>query len=379
MSSSVSLRLERMRAHMRDEGIHTAVIMSPDDQFYLTGFRALIYSRPILVLIDLQKISLIVPGLEEEHARHSAHVDTIDVYYEFPDKAEFGISYWDILGRKLRALPAGAVVGLDLGFTPAHIASQIGGVVGDVKDVSAQIHLMRYVKYDDEIAAMKEAGKLVNLGVHESLTACRAGVTELEMDAAGNQAIYTAASRDYPESSLDLMIMSPSGVARTNMPHVYSNTRRIESGDGIIHSRQVSLNGYRAELERTVIVGHPTTEQARAFEAIVKAQRDALAFIRPGVKAKEVDAIARGVFESYGYAPYYINRIGHGIGVALHEAPYLTYYNDLVLEAGMAFTIEPGIYVPGLGGFRHSDTVILHNGEAELITEYPYELEALLR
>src|SRR5699024_1684532 len=178
-------------------------------------------------------------------------------------------------------------------------------------------------------------------------------------------------------STLDYFVMSPSGVDRTNMPHVFSNSRKIEEGDIIIHSRQVGLNGYRAECERTIFVGEPTEEQRKAFEVMVEAQQKALDFIKVGVTAKEVNQVALDVYKEAGLEEYVVHRTGHGIGIGLHEEPSLRFDNDLVLEAGMVFCVEPGIYIPGVGGFRHSDTVVLEEDKTVLITELPRDIERL--
>ncbi|RKJ60121.1 aminopeptidase P family protein [Butyricicoccus sp. 1XD8-22] len=372
-----NLRVEKLREFMKENNLQVAVVMSPDYQFYLTGFRALIYSRPIICLITLEQCSLIVPGLEEVHAKENANVDRILPYYEHPEKASIARTYLEILENELKT-QEGNAVGVDMNYTPGKIINEIRSVKSTVIDLSTQIESMRSIKDDDEIAAMIEAGKLVNLGVSETLKHCKVGITELEMDAIGNQIIYQTASEKYPNATLDLLVMTPSGPERSILPHVYSNTRKVQLGDVIIHTRQVSLNGYRAELERTVIIGEPTKRQEHAFLAMQKAQQATLDYIKPGVKASEVDAIARGILRDEGYADYAIHRTGHAIGVSVHEPPYLSYDNDLVLEEGMAYTIEPGFYIPGLGGFRHSDTVILKEGGNLLITEYPRDLKDLI-
>jgi len=173
--------------------------------------------------------------------------------------------------------------------------------------------------------------------------------------------------------------MSPLGLARVLMPHVLSSTRKFQKGDICIHSRAVGLNGYHAECERTFFIGKPSnSKQEHAFNIIVEAQRAAIDFIRPGVMAKDVDLIARKIIQKAGYGEYAIHRVGHAIGLGAHEKPYLRYDNDLVLQEGMVFSIEPGIYIPSVGAFRHSDTVVLTRSGSKLITEYPRELEKLI-
>jgi Xaa-Pro dipeptidase len=362
---------------MSQQGIAASLVVDPGDQFYLSGFKAVIYSRPILLLVGEGRTSLVVPGLEEEHAKSEGDADEVLVYYEHPEMADRGTSPLEHLDALLSAYPAGSRVGVEMDSCPVSLVGHVEGRGFGVVDIGRKITEMRYAKDEGEIGMMAEAGRLVNLAVRESLAAVRPGATEMEVDAAGNKALFERVAREHPGATLDSMVMTPSGSKRSIMPHVFSNTRRMEEGDALIHSRQVALNGYRAELERTVVLGEPTPRQAEAFEAAREAQRAAMDFIEPGVTAARVDEVARDVLREAGFGEYAIHRAGHGLGISAHEEPYLRFDNDLVLEEGMVYCVEPGIYVPGLGGFRHSDTVVLTSEGSRPITEYPTDLASL--
>lgn len=373
-----SKRIKKLGNYMEEHSISAAFVFNPDHQFYLTGFKALIYSRPIIFHLQHGKSSMIVPGLEETHAKESGSIDDVLVYYEHPNAERVEKTHAEYIQVLAKQSPDGAKIGVDLSFIPGEILLSLQELGYQVVDIGAVIYKMRFVKDAEEIHMLEQAGQLVNLAVSKSLTRIGIGVTEMEIDAAGNTAVFEAASTQYPDAVLDLVVMSPSGLTRSIMPHVFSNTRKIEAGDVIIHSRQVGLNGYRAELERTVIVGKPTAEQQRAFEAAMEAQQRAIDFIKPGVKLSEVDKAARQVFEKAGLEKFAIHRTGHGIGVSAHEQPFLRYDHHEIVEEGMAFSIEPGIYIPGVGGFRHSDTVLITSDGCRLITEYPHDMESLL-
>lgn len=362
---------------MREQGLEVVVVLNSDNQFYLSGFKAVIYSRPILLLVDAGKTSVIVPGLERDHAEGEKAADEILVYYEHPEMADRGTSHLEHLDLLLGSHASGSAVGLELDFCPTFLADYLRDKGFSVKDVGARIAEMRYVKGSEEIQRVEEAGRLVNLAVGESISACRPGTTELDVDAAGTAALYEKAAQNHPEATLEAMAFSPSGPDRSAWPHVFSNTRRLVEGDVLIHSRQVSLSGYRAELERTVVLGEPTERQREAFEVAGEAQQAAIDSIEPGVTAASVDRAARKVIQDAGYGEYAIHRTGHGLGISAHEEPHLRFDNELVLEEGMVFTVEPGFYVPGLGGFRHSDTVVVEAGGNRPVTEYPRDLESL--
>ncbi|MGE5704291.1 MAG: M24 family metallopeptidase, partial [Clostridia bacterium] len=223
----------------------------------------------------------------------------------------------------------------------------------------------------------RQAGKLVSMAVMSSLAEVKAGISELEMDHYGNKAVLQEVSRLYPDAVVALGVMSPSGVERTLLPHVFSNTRKLEHGDVVIHTRQLSLNGYIAECERTFFVGEASERQKEAFAVMVAAQQAALATIKAGVPMSEVDRAARTLIQQAGFGEYAIHRTGHSIGLAPHEPPFFRFDEHAPLQEGMVFTVEPGFYVPGIGGFRHSDTVIITKDGYEMITEGPRDLETL--
>ncbi|MDM5196675.1 Xaa-Pro peptidase family protein [Fictibacillus enclensis] len=368
-------RVETFSSYLERGGMDAAVIMLPDHQYYLTGFKALIYSRPIFLIINKERSTLVVPGLEELHAGQSAQVEEVKVYYEHPEESQ--TQHMSLVESVVKGNAKGSTIGLDFANAPTSLYQALTYWGYQVKDVGQELVRMRYVKEEEEIAMMKKAGELVNLALETSLKACVENVSELEVDAKGNAALYAKASRDYPGSTLDTIVMSPSGKERTILPHVFSNTRRFQNGDGVIHSRQVALNGYRAELERTIFIGKPNDDQQKMFDLATKAQKMALDFIKPGVSASDVDQVTRNVFQKAGVADYAVHRTGHGLGISAHEEPYIRFDSDLLLEEGMVFCVEPGIYIPGIGGFRHSDTVILRKNGAELITHYPTAIDSL--
>jgi Xaa-Pro dipeptidase len=366
-------RLKEIRAFMDERKIGKALVLSPENLFYLTGFKTISYSRPIFLIVDLNSTCLIVPALEEEHAKAKANVDELRVYYEHPKMEEHGISPYRHLLSELRKTKG--TIGVEKSYFSLSLHEKLKKNF-DLVDIGEKIKKMRYVKDDEELDTIRRAGKLVKLGVESSLLIVSPGITEIEIDINGTHKILSYAS-SFPKMTVTSDAMTQTGIERTIMPHIESSTRKLTMPDIGIHSRQVALNGYRAELERTFFVGKPTPEQKHCFEVVQNAQEVALDIIQAGIQAKEVDIHARTVFQKNGYGCYAIHRTGHGIGIGAHEEPYLKFDEDLVLEENMVFSIEPGIYIKNLGGFRHSDTVIVRRGKCEIITEYPRDIESL--
>ncbi|MGB2711161.1 MAG: Xaa-Pro peptidase family protein [Conexibacter sp.] len=369
-------QLATLRDALREHDAAAFLTTDPDQQMYLVGFRALIYSRPIVLVVGREHTTLIVPELEDAHAREFAQVDDVQSYNERPGATTPG-SHVPPLDALLAALPTGSRIAIDdERLSLAHVL-RVRAHGHNPIDLGTVMRDLRARKHPHEVAAIRAAGELVAVGVRASLAACRPGVSELEIDAAGTAAIQVGATGFGPDATVELLTMTPSGVHRSTLPHVFSTTRALVAGDVLIHTRQVALNGYRAELERTAIVGAPSGPQARAFGTMLDAQQAAIEALRPGVAACDVDRAARDVIERAGYGQYAIHRSGHGIAIGITEHPHLRHDNAEPLLPGMVVTIEPGFYVPGLGGFRHSDTLLVTDDGAEPLTEHPRSLEAL--
>lgn len=374
----VKHRVEKLRQEMRKEDLALTLVLGYENMFYYTNYKAIIYSRPIMITVSENKVSAIVPGLEEDHAKAHATVDEVLVYYEQPEKVDRGSTYQHFLDAMLADIPKGSKIGVEFAAITMGMALYLQNKGYQLHDVSPFIRNQRYIKDAEEIAMMEKAGDLVSKALAVSIESARAGITEMDMDGFGNSFLMKETPVLYPGATLDIFVMSPGGLARTNMPHVFSNTRQYEEKEIVLHSRQVGLNGYRAEIERTFFIGKPSEKQMDVYRVMTEAQQTMLDGIRPGMTAGEADALGRKVIQKAGLGEYSNHRCGHGIGLGLHEEPYLRFDNDLILEEGMSFSIEPGIYIPELGGFRHSDTVILTKDGSRKITSYKRELEDLI-
>lgn len=373
---NIKTRVTQLRKIMAQKNLDTMIISNFENQYYFSGLKAITYSRPILLVIEKEEKSLIIPTLEEKHAKHKTDADYLYVYHEIQNK-EGETSYHTQVEKMLSNLKPNTTIGIEYNSLPSQISFMIEKAGFKLENIETDVTIMRAVKSSEEIKMIKESGKLVSQALKHSLENIKGGITELEVDYYGNSYLFKEISKEYPDSTFDYFVMSPSGLQRTNMPHVFSNSRKLEAKDTMIHSRQVGLNGYRAECERTLFVGEPTEEQKTAFNVMVGAQEAALNFIKVGITAKEVNEKALEVIRNAGLEEYVVHRTGHGIGIGLHEEPSLRFDNNLTLEAGMVFCIEPGIYIPEVGGFRHSDTVVLKEEGTEVITDYPKDLESL--
>lgn len=370
-------RVAKLRKIMVDKEVEFSIINNFENQFYFTGYKAIIYSRPIVLTVDTKEINLIVPSLEETNARNESNADKLYVYHETQKEDGNSGSHIEQLKALISNYPKNAKVGVEFSSMSVLLANILKDAGFELVNIEKELEKMRFIKEQEEIDLITESGRLVSFALKKSLENVRSGITEIEFDQFGTEALFTEVAKNHPDSMLDFFVMSPSGLDRSILPHAFSNTRKFESNEIVIHSRQIGLNGYRAECERTFFLGTPTDKQKDAFKLAQEAQAAALDFIKVGVTAKEVNEVARKVFKEAGVEEYNLHRTGHGIGIGLHEQPSLRYDNNLMLEEGMVFCVEPGIYIPQVGGFRHSDTVVLKKDGSHLITEHPRDLASL--
>ena len=370
-----SARISKLRKILNDQGLDAGVVMSPANIAYLSGFQALIYSRPIYLVVDANSTMLIVPGLEEEHAAHALGIDRVVVYYEHPEKGTAGENAPDTLASELNA--AGLKkIGIEYGSSPISLQKRLEAGSMSTGDLSPAIIRMRLIKDAGEIALMKLAAALAKIGVMTTLEAAAPGLSQLGIESLGTTAILEAAPTLTPAATINLLQFTTSG-PETSLPHLITTTRKLNSPDLLIHSRQVSVDGERAELERTFALGSMDAKTLDIFNVAEAAQIAAIEACTPGRPMREVDAAARSIIQKAGYGDYSIHRTGHGLGIEAHEAPYIRWDNDGPLEAGMVVSIEPGIYIPGVRGARHSDTVVITENGPETITDAPRGAENL--
>jgi Xaa-Pro aminopeptidase len=252
-------------------------------------------------------------------------------------------------------------------------------MVGDV------IEAMMARKSESEIALIRESGRWCAFAHRLLQELTRPGVTEAEVSLrAGHEA--TLAMLDALGDDFAGQLGSSDGVQagyrgqiglRSSWAHAVAHNIEFKAGDVLVSETGAPVWGYNAELERAMVIGQPTDEMRRLFDHAVAAQQVAMDALRPGVSCADVDGAVMRYFEENDLLPYWRQHTGHGIGLRNHEAPFLDVGDDTRVEPGMVFTLEPGLYDPRVGGFRHSDTVLVTEGGIELLTDYPNDIESL--
>jgi Xaa-Pro dipeptidase len=379
------MRREAVAAGMQAAGLDALCVFYPARVAYLTGFHHIPTERPIALVIGSSGQSVVVvPAVEKEHAESSTAVDQVRVYFEYPG-AEHPMESVAAALTEMSARPQRIGADHD-GYVPywGYRGPRLSHLIG-VQPVDCEpiVESLRRVKSSAEIECIQLSCDWAVRAHHRMQGAITTGKTEMEcyMPAA-NESLFEMVQqmpgwrpRGLDETGLTCMFVAGRSTA---MPHGFVKGHGIQPGDVLVTGAGANIDGYRSELERTMIVGDPTPEQERAFAAMLALQTRAIEVMAPGVPAAEVELAAVRLAEEMGVADNLRHHVGHSIGLEGHEAPFLDRGDDAVLEPGMVFTVEPGVYFKELGGFRHSDTVVITEVGCRVMTDYPRELKDLV-
>ena len=379
-------RRERLLEHVRREGLSGYVLFGADYIQYFTGFWFLSNERPVVYAESLDGQSAVfVPEFEVERTRAETSFERVESYPEYP-----GIEHpMLILARIVADLGITGTIGADQDGYPGILGYQ-GPALSDVTGASVRsladaIEAMIVRKSPGELALIRESGRWCGHAHRLLQEYSRPGATEAEASLrAGYEA--TLAMLEELGDGYGGGLSSSAGVSagyrgqiglRSSWAHAIAHTIEFQPGDVLVTETSAPIWGYNAELERALIIGPPSDEMRRLFDHTVAAQQVAFAAIRAGVTCSDVDRAVMRYFEENDLLRYWRQHTGHGIGLRNHEAPFLDVGDHTTLEPGMVFTIEPGLYDPAVGGFRHSDTVAVTDDGLEILTDYPSDIESL--
>ncbi|RLE33790.1 aminopeptidase P family protein [Candidatus Acetothermia bacterium] len=381
-------RRGRLAKELAEADLDALCLFSPTQVFYLTCFSFIATERPIglIYVPDADRATLFVPLLEREHAEE-AYVEDVQTYPEYPDETH----PMELFSRLLRDLKPGAKrVGVDADGYPGGYGYR-GPALSELVDceivpAKGLIEGMMRIKSEEEIALIRESCRWGGLAHRLLQGYTEPGLNETEISIrASHEASARMIEALGPEYRPVRGGAFPAHAgfrgqigARSAVPHAMTANAVLKEGDVLVTGAAAEVGGYLSELERTMILGGPTDEQARLFDLMVGAQDLAFSEIRPGRRCSDVDRAVRRYYEENGIVEYWRHHTGHSIGYGMHEAPFLDVGDETVIEPGMVLTVEPGVYVPGFAGFRHSDTILVTDDGIELLTDYPRDLEGLI-
>lgn len=379
-------RIARLIEHMKSNDLNGVVLFDSFYILYYSGFAFIPTERPIaFVLSRMGEAALFVPRLEVEHAQANSLANRVAHYVEYPSDPHPMEKFRDLLAD----MGIDGVLGVDtdgypwiLGYRGPAL-SEITGT--SVRKITGFIEDQMMIKSVAEITLIQESVKWGHLAHVLLQRYTEVGLTETEvsqrasqeanlvmMDAIGP--IYRAQSPFSRGAGAGYRGQIGRNAA---IPHAMANNITFQGGDVLVTGAGAPVWGYNSELERTMIIGPASDEQKRMFDHMLALQEVAFDAIRPGVMCSDVDKAVRQYYEANQLMPYWKHHVGHAIGLRYHEAPFLDLGDQTVIMPGMVFTVEPGLYVPELGGFRHSDTVLVTEQGIEILTYYPRDLASL--
>lgn len=357
-------RLARLQTYMTENGISAMVVTSPKHVYYLTGFFTDPHERFLGLVIPAGGTpTLIVPALDLEAARADSSVQDIVTHTDTDNPYE--------LLRKV----VGEV--LCLGLEKSHLTvDRYEAMTAALRaktyvDVEEPIRRMRLQKTPEEVVRMKRAVEVVEAVLRSGLEKVKVGVTEIEIVA---ELEYQMKRLGAQGPAFSTMVLAGE---KSALPHGKPGDRKIQAGELLLFDLGVYVDGYASDITRTFAVGELDTKQREIYETVLAANLAAIDAVKPGVTLASLDKAARDLIASRGYGDYFIHRLGHGLGMDVHEYPSVHGQNMDTLVEGMVFTIEPGVYVPGTGGVRIEDDVLVTADGVEVLTTFPKELTVI--
>lgn len=349
------MKLAKLRELLKEQEMDALLVTNPYNRRYMTGFTgtaglALVSSNDAVFITDFRYTEQAEKEIEgfrivqhtatiiEEVAAQAKNMGLQTIGFE-KDDLTFGL--YELYNAQVKAT---------------------------LKPVSGLVEKLRMVKTEDELVILRKAAKIADDAFTHICTFIKPGVTELEVS---NELEFAMRKQGATSSSFSIIVASG---LRGALPHGVATDKVIESGDLVTLDFGALYEGYISDITRTVAVGEPSDKLKEIYEVTRAAQELAVEKIKPGMTGIEADAIARDYITSKGYGEAFGHSTGHGIGLEVHEGPGLSFRSETVLIPNMAVTVEPGIYLPGIGGVRIEDDIVMTEDGNVRLTHSPKEL-----
>jgi len=348
------MKINKLREVMNQKGLEAVVILSPYNRRYLSGFTGtsgslLITQDKSLLITDFRYIQQANDQAQDFEVinQEGPMLSKINDLIKEGQYKNVGVESHLITYNEYQALNTDAV---------------------ELSSIESVIETIRMVKDEFEIKLIQKAADIVDETYEHILKWVKPGMTENEVN---NEMEMFMRSKGATCSSFDTIVASGH---RGALPHGVASNKVIEEGDMITLDFGALYEGYVSDVTRTFAIGQPKEEMKKIYNIVLEAQLTALEQIKPGMTGKEADTIARDIIKSYGYGEQFGHSLGHGIGLEVHEGPALSQKSDIVLEENMCITLEPGIYVDGLGGVRIEDDVLVTKNGLQRFTKSSKDL-----
>jgi Xaa-Pro dipeptidase len=349
-------RFRRLESRLHQSGLGGVLLTPGADLHYFTGFRIGLSERPAGALIPFDaEPRWFIPELESGRLDPASWISKSDIW------KDDGLA--NLANSLKRAGLARAKVGI-AGSSPWGWIHNIERRLPQIRfeDASSEMDSLRMTKDSTELTAMRKACAIACRALKKGFRSLKTGMTELELK--------DVIEREMTLRGADLDFCLALFQENAALPHGCSGELKLKRGDIVLVDTGCSVSGYHSDITRTVVFGKPGPDVRRVWDTVYAAFHAAASAARPGVACRHLDRIARTTIQEAGFGSYFVHRLGHGIGLCGHEAPYLESDSESVIEPGMTFTIEPGIYLPGSLGVRLEDTFLCTKSGTESLTPF---------
>ncbi|MCD6185244.1 MAG: aminopeptidase P family protein [Deltaproteobacteria bacterium] len=360
MKKKIENRISKLRKGIFEKGIDGLIVLVEENRRYLSGYTgedtqfdesagALLITQKDLVLATdsrfeiqageeapLFEIVCYKKGLEKELPSLLRRLDI-----RRPGFESIRLSYM----KHALILDALKKDNLDIDLVPVHNI----------------VENLRLIKDEDEIMTMKKSLSIAEAAFKKVSAIIMPGMSEHETAWLMEKKLH-----EHGADALAFPVICASG-PNSAMPHAIPGKRKFSKGEPVLFDWGARLNGYCSDISRTILIGKPDKTYIKVYNTVLKAQQEAISAIKPGMNAKDVDAVARGHIKDMGFGDRFGHGLGHGVGLAVHEPPKVSPLADTILEPNMVFTVEPGIYIPGWGGVRIENMVVVREDGAEVL------------
>jgi Xaa-Pro aminopeptidase len=353
-------KINSLRARMKDNNVDLVVLGPGTHMKWLLGFNTHSDERPCMLLIGKEKETFLMPSVNAEDVRSRTNI-AINSWKDEngPDQA---------LKEALMDIDENAAkhIAIDEAMRSHFALILIEALPNPSYEFTGStIGALRMRKDQAEFINLKENALIDDRAMQAGFAAIKEGVTELEIGTAINNHFISEGAKP----QFCIVGSGPNGA----FPHHHTGDRKVEYGDAVLIDIGGRKGTFPSDMTRMSVVGEPPEGYLEIHAIVERAVQAAMAAARPGVMAKEVDAAARGVITEAGYGDYFVHRTGHGLGIDIHEPPYITATSEVILDEGMVFSIEPGIYLQGRFGVRLEEIVILRANGPEILSELSRE------
>ncbi|WP_322923116.1 Xaa-Pro peptidase family protein [Paenibacillus campi] len=359
-------RIATVRGLMKQAELDSLLITDPKHVYYLSGFASDPHERFLgLFILEGNEPFILLPALDEDKARSTSSVQRIETHLDTDNPYV-----------RLKQCIGSGKIG-KLGVEKEHLSvarfEQLCSVLHaeSYHDITSILNSMRSRKSPDEVERMRLSIHKIEEVLRRCISGVKVGMTELDLVA---ELEYQMKKVGAEKPAFDTMVLSGPNTA---LPHGVPGERKLQTGELVMFDLGLFYNGYASDITRTFAIGDIDEETARVYHTVLAANEAAIQATRPGVTFASIDKAARDVITEAGYGHRFIHRLGHGLGMDTHEYPSVHGGNENVLEPGVLFTVEPGIYIPGHCGVRIEDDVIVTETGIDVLSSFPKELTVI--